>query len=245
MSDKKNLVAVPVYNEAALVIKVLDSIRRNHPCSIVVIDDGSTDGTSDLLDRYEGITLLRHKKNEGYGQSLLDAFRFAMDNRFEKLVTIDCDEQHEPQCIPIMFNELTDCDILSGSRYLTVQKGDDAPPEERRKVNVAITQEINQLTGWRLTDTFCGFKSYRVQSLTKLSLTEPGYAMPLQFWVQAWHFGLTVRERAVPRIYKNLDRSFGGNLDDSDRRLAYYRKVIDEELKRWSISSLSEPTLTT
>ena len=81
-----------------------------------------------------------------------------------------------------------------------------------------------------LTDAFCGFKAYRVEALAKLNLTEPGYAMPIELWVQAAHNGLRVVELPVPLIYLDERRSFGGALDDADTRLEYYHCVLDRAL---------------
>ena len=82
--------------------------------------------------------------------------------------------------------------------------------------------------GLNLTDAFCGFKAYRVPALARLQLTEDGYAMPLQFWVQAARLGLKIVEVAVPLIYLDERRSFGGALDRPDTRLAVYRRVLEE-----------------
>lgn len=86
--------------------------------------------------------------------------------------------------------------------------------------------------GIELTDAFCGFKAYRVESLKKLELTETGYAMPLELWVQAACQKLKVVEVAVPRIYLDENRSFGEVLDNADTRLKYYHDVINAALKR-------------
>jgi dolichol-phosphate mannosyltransferase len=77
-----------------------------------------------------------------------------------------------------------------------------------------------------LTDAFCGFKAYRVESLARLRITESGWGMPLQLWVQAARLGLRVKEVAVPRLYLDPKRAFGGVLNDEEQRLAYYRRVL-------------------
>ncbi len=238
------LVVIPIYNEAPTVDGVLRKIRDYHDGDILALDDGSTDDSPKILEKFNGLKTIRHNVNMGYGQSLIDGMKYAVDNGYEYVITIDCDEQHEPCMIPKMFENIGDYDVLSGSRYLCDNENDDAPPKERRNVNMAITEMINDITGFNLTDSFCGFKVYRVSSIANLKLSEPGYAMPLQFWVQAKHCGLRVKEISVPRIYKNLHRTFGSELDDPDLRLNYYMRVIDKELKRWSISSLSELTRT-
>lgn len=240
-----NLVVVPVYNEAQTLKGVLEKIRYFHEGDILAVDDGSTDGSSDILEERKDIKVLRHPGNLGYGRSIIDGLDYAVTRGYKKVVTIDCDEQHEPRLIPAMFREVGDLDTLSGSRYLKPGPADDNPPEDRRSINVKITEIINDITGFNLTDSFCGFKCYRTRSLKKLQLDEPGYAQPLQFWIQAKRFGLTVGEIATPLIYKNLNRSFGGALDSPDLRLMYYKRVIERELKRWSISLPSALTRTT
>src|SRR5205085_5896003 len=78
--------------------------------------------------------------------------------------------------------------------------------------------------------TLSGFKAYRRAALQKLHITETGWGMPLQLWVQAAFHCLRIKEVGVPRLYLDPNRSFGGGLDDANERLAYYRRVIDAAL---------------
>ena len=223
---QKVLTALPVYNEAAHVGPVLEAVLRYSP-HVLVVDDGSTDGTQQLLARRKDIYLIRHPRNLGYGAALRTAFDFALRNGYETLVTIDCDGQHEPERIPEFVAARTaDVEIVSGSRYLREFPGDRPPPEDRRRINRLITEELNRLLGLGITDAFCGFKAYRVEALADLRITETGYAMPLEVWVQAAQLGWTMVELPVPRIYLEEKRSFGGALDDPATRLAVYRQVL-------------------
>src|SRR5205085_2478732 len=115
---------------------------------------------------------------------------------------------------------------VSGSRYLRDFRQDATAPEDRRHINQKITAELNARFGLPLTDAFCGFKAYRRDALCKLHITEPGWGMPLQLWVQAAQAGLRVKEVGVPRLYLDPNRAFGGMLNDASERLAYYRGVI-------------------
>ncbi|MCA9264902.1 MAG: glycosyltransferase family 2 protein [Planctomycetales bacterium] len=223
------LTALPVYNEVGSVNAVLDKVVRYSPATLVV-DDGSTDGTSEALRARSDIQIETHSQNKGYGAALITAFDYAAREGYEVLVTIDCDGQHEPMRIPRFVDACRDVDIVSGSRYLKIYPGDSAPPAARKWLNQLITKELNCRLGFQLTDAFCGFKAYRVAVLPHLRLTEPGYAMPLQLWVQAAAAKLSVVELPVPLIYLDEKRSFGGALDDTDTRLHYYRSVIDASL---------------
>ena len=227
----RTLVAIPVFNEASHIADVLDKVRR-YSETILVVDDGSTDETPEILRRRRDVCVFRHKQNRGYGAALRTAFRYASGNGFDAIVTIDCDGQHEPKRIPLFVDALQDCDVVSGSRYLHVFDGDSAPPEDRWRINRIITAELKQKLRLNLSDSFCGFKSYRVEALNQLRLKESGYAMPLEFWVEAVAANLRIRELPVPLIYLDEARSFGGSLDQADTRLEHYRDVINRSMRR-------------
>lgn len=219
------LLAIPVYNEERHVERVLAEVRR-YAEHVVVIDDGSTDGTAALLARQTGIEVVTHPKNRGYGAAIVSAFGHALSRDCDVLVTMDCDGQHEPARIPVLLEAIHDADVVSGSRYLRDFRQDDAAPEDRRFINQTITRELNARYGLNLTDAFCGFKAYRRETLAKLHVTEPGWGMPLELWVQAAHANLRIKEVGVPRLYLDPNRAFGGVLNDAEQRLAYYRGVI-------------------
>ncbi len=224
------LTALPVFNEARYVNSVLDEVLC-YSDDVLVVDDGSRDETPQLLAARRDIQVERHERNLGYGAALKTAFCYAIRNQYEFIVTIDCDGQHEPQRIPKFVAACQEADIVSGSRYLKTYPNDDPPPPERRWINQQITAELNRQLKLNLTDAFCGFKAYRAAELEHLVLSETGYAMPLELWVQAAHAGLRIIELPVPLIYLDKDRSFGGVLDDATTRLDYYHQVLNRSLK--------------
>ena len=226
------LTALPVFNEAKYVDEVLDLVKQ-YSEHVLVVDDGSTDGTTEILAQRDDVIVIQHAQNSGYGAALKTAFDYAIDQQYDSVVTIDCDGQHEPQRIPEFVDACCNgVDIVSGSRYLKQFHEDTAPPEQRRKINQIVSAEISRRLGIELTDAFCGFKAYSTTGLQKLNLTENGYAMPLELWVQAAQHDLNIIEWPVPLIYLDEDRSFGGVLDDATTRLEYYHLVLDRSIAK-------------
>jgi dolichol-phosphate mannosyltransferase len=225
------LIAIPVFNERKYVQGVLGKVLSYHS-DVLVVDDGSTDGTAELLSGRRDIRLIRHATNGGYGQSLIDAFDYADKHGYDWVITMDCDEQHEPERIPDFLAAIRAdrWDIISGSRYLRSSPEDDLPPGDRRAINATITTLINETFQLNLTDSFCGFKAHRVCAMRRLHLTETGYAFPLQLWPQAIRAGLRITEIPVPLIYNDPSRSFGGVLDDATQRLEHYLEVFRAEM---------------
>lgn len=232
----KFAVILPVYNEAPTLAKVVDRLSEFKDADVVIVDDGSTDATPSVLERIKVHAIIRHPQNMGYGRSLIDGFNYVIDHGYEYCVTMDADEQHEPSFIPCFLEKLSRFDIVSGSRYLDILLSKDVPPPERLEVNRIITEKLRQLTPYHLTDSFCGFKGYRVDGLKKLRLTETNYGFPIQFWLQAAKAGLTVNECAVPLIYKDYSRNFNNQFANRDERLVHYLEVMDREAKSLGLS---------
>ena len=228
-----DLIAIPVHDEERDIARVLLAVLEQCvTCDVLVVDDGSADATPSILRRFPEIIVRRHEINRGYGAALRTAFDFAVSGGYDAVVTLDSDGQHDPCLIRPMLDAARECDVISGSRYKKEFPQNTPAPEERRRINSAITRELNACYGLNLTDAFCGFKAYNTAGLRQLDLTEDGYAMPLELWVQAACRGLCVREMAVPRVYLDPNRSFGANLDDDRRRLAYYQEVIERAVAR-------------
>ncbi|MCC6429075.1 MAG: glycosyltransferase family 2 protein [Phycisphaerales bacterium] len=240
----RTLVAIPVFNEASHVRKVVSRVL-DFVGNVLIVDDGSSDQTPDLVREFP-VDVIRHAINRGYGRSVADAFRWAAADGYDWIITMDCDEQHEPDRIPdfLRVQEANGADIISGSRYMqptgVPTNGNAAVglavPPDRRRINHVITAELNErfgpVLGTKLTDSFCGFKSHRVSAIRELRLTEDGYAFPMQLWVQAAAMGLRVQEIPVELIYNDPNRTFGDLLDNPEVRLRHYRDVLKREINR-------------
>lgn len=240
------LAAIPVFNEERHLASVIRSVER-HVREVLVIDDGSTDSTPQRLRDFPQVHVIRHPENRGYGLSLADAFSYAIRRGHDWLITLDGDGQHEADLIPLFLEAASedDADILSGTRYPEghdVESARATAPPDRRRINHSITALLNRDWGLGLTDAFCGFKAYRVSALRKLRITIPGYAMPMQLWVQAAREGMRIREIPVDLRYPDPNRHFGGLLDDPAIRLQHYLDVYRGEIETPSVCS-SRPVM--
>ncbi|MBN1898019.1 MAG: glycosyltransferase family 2 protein [Spirochaetes bacterium] len=232
MANKKEyIIIIPIYNEEQHILTVCQKMKKiidKKVMDILVINDGSTDKTLTILKGIKNINILSHKVNLGYGQSLINGFHYAIKRNYRYIITMDCDWQHDPDQIMHFAQAIRGhWDIISGSRYLTLSpaKKKDVP-QDRFTINKKITRKINKITGFHLTDSFCGFKAYKVNILKKLELTEPGYGMPIQLWLEAGKHNLKVREIPVDLIYLDYSRNFHNRFTHAKERYKYYLRIL-------------------
>ena len=229
------LIAIPVFNEERSVERVLSAVTHyasQFSGEILVIDDGSTDSTPSLLAKHP-VEVIRHGKNRGYGRAMRDMLEWADFRGYDWVISMDCDEQHEPASLPMFAAAAAqgDADVVSGSRYIDESLPGDPAPEDRRRINAILTKELNERLSLGITDAFCGYKAYRAAPCAALTLDANGYEFPMQFWVQARASGLRVRELSVRRIYVDMTRTFGDGLDEPERRLMTYRETMHHEIR--------------
>ncbi len=246
------LIIIPAHNEAATIEAILEQVWRLTGARILVVDDGSTDATSRIAAAAPGTRVLRHDQRLGYGQSLRDGLGFAIREGCGYALTMDADGQHDPAEIPLFLPVVERADIASGTRYHPLSPCRSVPVEERLLINREITSRVNTMTGYGITDAFCGFKAYRTGAIARMSLTENGYGMPLQVWIQARALDLVVEEVPVSLIYGprhpvdwgqgfakhngigDADRlNFRGEFTDAAHRLRAYHRILEHEAGKW------------
>jgi len=142
------LTAIPVYNEERHLVSVVHEVQRYSP-EILVVNDGSTDRTAELLAGQKEVRVVTHPHNRGYGAALISAFTYALEQDYDVLVTTDCDGQHEPARIPVLLEAIHNADIVSGSRYLRSFRQDTPVPQDRLRINQQVTAELNKRTAGR------------------------------------------------------------------------------------------------
>ncbi|MGR3318640.1 MAG: glycosyltransferase family 2 protein [Candidatus Anammoxibacter sp.] len=229
--NRNYLLTLPAFNQSDSISGIIQEAKK-YDVDILVIDDGSTDDTKQKIVKAKDVFKIFHAENLGYGRTLINSFQYAIDNAYDFIITMDTDGQHMPDEIPLFINEIPKWDMVSGSRYLDkTNKRNDVPPD-RYRINKEITSTINRITGLNITDSFCGFKAYTVNSLKKLNLMADGYGMPLQVWIQAWQLGFKIKEIPVKLVYNDFTKRFSNGLHDPDIRLKYYNTIIGEEIRK-------------
>lgn len=187
-----------------------------HVDEVVVVDDGSRDGTAERAAR-AGARALRNAQNLGKGASLR---RAAAEARGDVLVTLDADGQDDPADIPALLVAIdTGADLVVGSRFRgAFQPGAITPVN--RIGNLALTAALNLLHGARLSDTQAGFRAIRRALWQRLPLRAAGYEVETEVLVRALQAGARVVEVPVTRRPREHGRSALHGLRDGSRILA-------------------------
>ena len=216
----KILLFLPCYNEAENCVKVLAEIQQEKEeieeqyeiqFDVLVINDGSSDDTANILTSNQTLfdfQIINSIQNKGYGYVIKQGFQVAREGNYNYVISFDIDGQHESQFlsqfVDFILQNSGDYDIISGSRYKDAKLFWQQPWKDRFLVNTVITGVLNTF-GFAFTDAFCGFKAYRVDVLSKLTLTLDGYEMPIQLWMEAQKNNFNIIEKSVPVIYKDRD----------------------------------------
>ncbi len=205
---------VPTYNNAGTLQKMLDGILKQTG-NIIVINDGATDGTKEILDAYPQIQKIHLPDNKGKGTALHLGFREAAKQGYEFAISIDSDGQHYPEDIPIFLealeNEETKNVLYIGARNMEQSDVPGGSSFGNKFSNFWFWFE----TGTWLSDTQCGFRLYPLKQITELKLHTPKFEFEIEVIVKAsWH-GTLVKNVPVQISY------------DGEERVSHFRKVSD------------------
>ena len=185
LSDRGICVVIPTYNNEGTITAVVQATLQE--CrDVIVVNDGSTDGTRDILHGMEGITLVEYAENRGKGYALKCGFRRALQMGFAYAITLDGDGQHYPDDIALFLkaNQQHPGALILGSRQMDGIE---------RSLGSRFANEFSNFwfyvqTGRRLADTQTGYRLYPLKKLHGLELLTSRYEAELELLVQAsWH----------------------------------------------------------
>ena len=199
-------VVIPAFNEAVAIGSVIIGLRA-YAAKIVVVDDGSIDGTADAA-REAGAIVLRHVINRGQGAALQTGIDYALRRGASIVVTFDSDGQHSPADVPTLIAPLRDgrADIVLGSRFLG---STESMPRLRRAVLHLAVLFTRMVSGLRVTDAHNGLRAFsrRGASLVHIQLDRMAHASELMDQIR--RSGLMYTEVPVHVRYTEYSRQKG------------------------------------
>lgn len=211
---QKSVVIIPTYNEAGNISRMVDAVlSQPEGFHMLVIDDGSPDGTADLVKQrmadYPGRLHMEQRKGKlGLGTAYIHGFRWALDRGYDYIFEMDCDFSHNPLDLPRLLHAVRNgADLAIGSRYKTGVNVVNWPMG-RVLMSYYASYYVRVVTGMDIADTTAGFKCYRKEVLQTIPLNEVrffGYAFQIEMKFLTWKYGFNIVE--VPIIF--TDRTEG------------------------------------
>ena len=205
MADRY-LVCVPTYNERANLPLIVPAILAQDPrLEVLVIDDGSPDGTGDLADELAAadprVHVLHRSAKQGLGRAYLAGFEWALERGYEFIFEMDADFSDDPAFLPRFIEAIRSADIVIGSRY---KQGVNVInwPISRLLLSLGANQYARIVTGLPITDSTGGFKCFRRKVLEAIDFSRVrsnGYAFQIEMSYRAWRKGFTLVE--IPIVF--------------------------------------------
>lgn len=205
---RKTVVIVPTYNEIENIQTIYTRIMRaTGHADLLIIDDGSPDGTGRLADRLAAknkrVRVLHRAGKLGLGTAVITGFRWALEKGYEVVVTIDADLSHDPAYIPQMLELIGEYDLVIGSRYVK-DGGMVNWSLPRLMISLFANFMLKRILGIQQSDCSGGFKAYRAELLRRIGpekIISRGYVFYVEILYRALKAGARVKE--IPIIFVN------------------------------------------
>ncbi|MCA1822680.1 MAG: polyprenol monophosphomannose synthase [Mycobacteriales bacterium] len=214
VSAERVLVCIPTYNERENLEAIVARVRAAVSLvDVLVIDDGSPDGTGKLADeiarRDEQVHVMHRDAKAGLGAAYIAGFRWGRTQGYDVIVEMDADGSHQPEELPRLFAALRDADVVLGSRW--VPGGEVRNwPRSRRLLSQGGNRYTRVALGLPLADATGGFRAYRANVLDALPLetvASQGYCFQVDLVWQAWRRGFAVTEVPITFIERERGES--------------------------------------
>ena len=213
MAEVKPLIVLPTYNEAENIVEVLERIAEALPyADVLVVDDGSPDGTADIAERWGAangghVSLLRRGAKAGLGSAYRAGFAFGMAQGYDALVEMDSDLQHDPAALPSLLSAVeAGADLAIGSRYVP---GGHIPewPKHREWLSRGGNRYASLVLRLPVRDATAGFRCYLASTLSRIDLeriTADGYGFQIEMAYNIARLGGRIVE--VPITFNDRER---------------------------------------
>jgi len=200
----KTLVVLPTFNEIANITKMLVALRRVIPeASILVVDDGSPDGTAEAAEvaaaELGNISVLRRQSKSGLGSAYRAGFSWGLERNFDTFVEIDCDFSHDPEELPAMLSLAGKSEVVIGSRYVP---GGSIPSWSRSRLLLSRggNKYASAMLRLKVLDSTAGFRVYSKGALEKIdysTVRADGYGFQIEMTYRARQGGASIVEHPI------------------------------------------------
>ena len=209
------LVIIPTYNEKENIVRIIEAVmHQDCPFEVLIIDDGSPDGTAEIVEgligKYEGRLHIEKRKGKlGLGTAYIHGFKWALARQYNYVFEMDADFSHDPADLKRLYEacKVENHDLAIGSRYV---KGVNVVnwPMSRVLLSYFASKYVRIVTGMPICDTTAGFKCYTREVLETINFDKihfVGYAFQIEMKFKTWKYGFKIKE--VPVIF--TDRQEG------------------------------------
>mgnify|MGYP001231104866 CR=1 FL=1 len=208
----KNLVIIPTYNEKENIENIIRAVfRQEVPFEILIIEDGSPDGTASIVRslqaEFSGLHMIERKGKLGLGTAYITGFKWGLANGYDYIFEMDADFSHNPADLQRLYKACAEegADVAIGSRYISGVNVVNWPIG-RVLMSYFASKYVRFILGLNIADTTAGFKCYRRQVLETMELDLirfKGYAFQIEMKFTAYQCGFTLKE--VPIIFINRE----------------------------------------
>ena len=207
-----SIIIIPTYNEKENIEKIIRAIfSLEKAFNILVIDDGSPDGTAAIVkrlmaDEFAGSLFIIERKGKlGLGTAYITGFKWALEHAYDYILEMDADFSHDPNDLPRLYSACADegYDVAIGSRYISGVNVVNWPIG-RVLMSYFASRYVRFVTGFKVNDTTAGFKCYKRRVLNTIELDKikfKGYAFQIEMKYTAFRIGFKIKE--VPVIFVN------------------------------------------
>ena len=214
METDRTLIVVPTYNERENAATLIGQLLRIVPdADVLLIDDNSPDGTAaaaeQLFASEPRFSIITRTGRRGYGRSLLDGYRLAVEKNYARLVQLDADFSHDPKVVPSLINAARSADVAIGSRY--------CPGGRivnwswyRRLLSRFANQYVSRITRVGVCDSTSGFRCYTrraLQCFLETGIDSEGYAFLVETVFRAQNAGLRIVELPITFTDRRVGQS--------------------------------------
>jgi dolichol-phosphate mannosyltransferase len=211
--SERALVIVPTYNERENIKRLVDTVLvQDARIDILVVDDGSPDGTGALVDEIvaanERVHVLHRARKLGLGTAYIAGFRWALEREYDYVLEMDADFSHDPIHLPQFLRAIEDADMVLGSRYQQGRVTVVNWPIARLILSYCANIYARGVTGLPVWDATGGFKCFRRSVLESIDLNRVrsnGYAFQIEMSFRAWKRNFRISE--IPIVF--VDRTEG------------------------------------